>query len=289
VLEQHLEVELTEDLRGQQLVGSTPTSSCEVRFVVPVRAERKDRVMTLLQSLADQGVAPGAIEVLLVVNNRPDDGTTAWQEVYELNQRLLAEELTCTNKINGSKLVVLKVDQSGPGCWAENCNVGMSRQRGLLEATMRFVQCQFGFQPIAIYEDCVFADTLRAYAAGNGMHFGSGHEPKFGPVTALRISDRTPNSIRKVIDQLDGVTFVDDIFNPGNKIRLTDDYIERLCEVVGAMKGGEDRLHYLHVIAPINNIRNSGLTWLDVQIPRLQPAWRRGVRTRSGRDQDGEV
>ncbi|HEV7951487.1 MAG TPA: hypothetical protein VGP24_17125, partial [Glaciihabitans sp.] len=131
-------------------IATPQSANCKVAVVVPVRGERIERIERLVKSLARQQVTPGTIETLLVVNNRPDNGTATGQAQYAANQRLLASPL-----LTGS---VHAIDLSSVGRSHPGSNVGTARQRGLIEAAGRFAAR--GTNGIVLHTDadCRFDD-----------------------------------------------------------------------------------------------------------------------------------
>ena len=88
--------------------------------------------------------------------------------------------------------------------------------------------------------------------------FLSGHDlQRLGPTSALRLSDRTPNSIRaRFLDHVqDGKLYVEDVFRPGCKVQLTDEYIDRLVLAVRKLPRGEDFIRFLFFESSLAHMR----------------------------------
>lgn len=355
-------------LAGQQLIAEPQAPDCTDVWIVPVRGERPDRVLRLLESLALQDGARH-IEVLLVVNNTPDDGTDKWREYYERNQAVLAlpvyqgrgpaynQEL---EKFIYFRLRVHAIDLSSPGRAIPGCNVGIARNRGLLEGVLRAAQrgvnvrihhtdadCYFpdpefrskvawlfnqnprllalagtyfselvlndpesedlfenmeayklyrrysrlyrditrgycdmnfndnimlgsctahrafeailagGIPAVNLEEDVQFSNRLKRYAMEYGMEVDHGRRYGLGPVTAFRISDRTGACIEHRFALLNpfGPNWVDDAFNPGTQVPLTQEYLQRMIDTVRAMPNGPERIEYLFLMSPLCHMR----------------------------------
>lgn len=146
------------DLDGKKLIATPQSQNCDVAFVVPAYGETPARVNKLLCSLQSQGIGDKQ-EVIVVVNNAPSNGTAKWREAYELNQHLLHDFTP------PGGLTVHMIDQSSPGLWVPGNNVGMARQRGLLETARRFAMR--GHNGIIVhtdvdcwYEDATFSERV---------------------------------------------------------------------------------------------------------------------------------
>ncbi|HVI69743.1 MAG TPA: glycosyltransferase family 2 protein [Magnetospirillaceae bacterium] len=155
------------NLTRQELSGTLgkitiPQSKmCEVTFVVPVFDESPQRVERLVKSLGAQ-TAFRHIEVILVVNNKPDDGSQEWQAAFQRNQTVLNLPFI-RNRMSGARVMsggfsVYAIDTSSHGRCPQGSNVGMARQRGLLEATRRFAQRGVNGVIIHTDVDCWFED-----------------------------------------------------------------------------------------------------------------------------------
>lgn len=123
-----------------------------------------------------------------------------------------------------------------------------------------------GVDPIALAEDLAFGDKLKAYARENGMHFAYGRRWNIGPVSALRVSDRTPNNVvRRFLDarRQDGSLLVEDVLHPGESIVLDDEYVERVAAAVRGLPGGRAQLEYLFVTSSLANTteRRHRMSW----------------------------
>jgi hypothetical protein len=123
---------LEAELAGQALIDTPMHPDCEVVVVIPVRAERVERLTRLLKSVAMQDIDLRRVEVMMVVNNRPPEESPEWHDAYSLNQVLLGRPWGIPG------LAVHTIDQSSHGLWVPGSNVGMARQRGLAEAALRF-------------------------------------------------------------------------------------------------------------------------------------------------------
>lgn len=125
---------LEAELSGQAPIGTPMHPDCEVAVVIPVRAERVERLTRLLQSVAIQDIDLNRIEVLMVINNRPPEESQDWLHAYNLNQLVLEQSWSIPG------LAIQAVDQSSQGLWIPDSNVGMARQHGLTEAALRFAR-----------------------------------------------------------------------------------------------------------------------------------------------------
>lgn len=140
--------QLENELVGH-LVSVPQAPHCELDVLVPVYAESPRRVIAQLGSLLGQGVGD-RIEVILNVNNPPDDSTAEWRDAFEQNQRILRLPIfrNRTGSVSDSPetrrirkgLAVHVIDQSSPGLWVPDNNVGRARQRLKAEATLRFAR-----------------------------------------------------------------------------------------------------------------------------------------------------
>jgi hypothetical protein len=147
-------------LHGRPLQITTPQNqACRITFVVPAHNERADRVAKLLLSLAAQDVPPGTIEAITVVNNKPDAPAATLQR----NQELLDSALFSgrTPQIFDEfrhHMPSYAIDMSSPGLAFPGSNVGMARQRGLLEAAIRFAERGVNGLVVHTDADCWFDD-----------------------------------------------------------------------------------------------------------------------------------
>ena len=155
-------------LAGQQLIVVPQAANCTDIVVVPVRGERIDRVLRLLESLALQD-GHAQMEVLLVVNNREDDGTDKWREYYSRNVDVLSLPIygdvsnnhmasTPTTRFIRERLNVFAIDICSPDTLIPGCNVGIARQRGLLEAVLRSAQRGVNTRIWHTDADCYYPD-----------------------------------------------------------------------------------------------------------------------------------
>jgi hypothetical protein len=340
---------------GASTIAQPQPRSVQVTFVVPVRGERLNRVQRLLDSLAAQQVAPGTIEVLLVVNNTPPHNGTRWEQAFTLNQQYLKPDCWTWYQPD---MAVHALDLSSKDRWVEDCNVGIARQHGLVTATRRFAErghngivvhtdadCWYedqtfvprllwlfdstpeliayggsytlevkaddaeapgmagkiaayqrvrrytamrealdegscpqkvayllgscaahrayegvlagGFPAAGICEDVVFGERLEAHAALHGKIADYSNPWGLGPITALRLSDRTDNANTRRYLEMAGTgtsVIVKDVFGPGTTV-LDDAYIARMAHAVRALPGGAGVLEYLFLAAPLARIR----------------------------------
>lgn len=357
------------DLGRHKAIETPQAADCTSTFVVPVYNERPERVLRLVESLASQDGA-GHREVILVVNNPPPQSGRTWKTVFDRNQSVLGlpiyqdstatETETATTARIRAKLAVFAIDRSSEGCWVSGNNVGLARQVGLLESTLRAAargvntltfhtdaDCYFpdsgyaekvewlfgldpallamagtyfpelvegdpeakgvpehigaykryrryrrlyrditrgtvdlsfnepitlgsstihrtfegmmvgGFPNVNLEEDVMFGKNLQAYANERGMHLVHGRQYGLGPVTAFRISERTGASLSHHFQRLQAgeELLVDDAFNPGSQVILTDEYLLSMVNAVLRMPNGAERIQYLFVTSPLANLR----------------------------------
>ncbi|HEV7951486.1 MAG TPA: hypothetical protein VGP24_17120, partial [Glaciihabitans sp.] len=299
-----------------------------------------------------------------------NDGSAKWATTREHNAAVLALPIyrdlpfdpatdnTITARIR-AKLVVHQIDCSGPGREIVDCNAGRARQRGLLEAVLRFAlrghnglifhtdaDCWYedpefvgkvrwlfndptllafagayypeldlddpeaegieeiietyklyrrydrlkrditrgyadmnfndkimlgscsvhrafeavlvgGIPDIDLCEDVEFGNRLKEYATENGMRLEHGRRWGLGVVTAFRVSDRTGACIEHRFAKLsrNGPTMVDDVFNAGQQVPLTPEYVQRMVDIVREMPNGQSRIEYLFLMSPICHFR----------------------------------
>jgi hypothetical protein len=118
-----------------------------------------------------------------------------------------------------------------------------------------------GMPPVVVGEDVDFGRLLKAYAEAHGSRFEHGRRWGIGAATSLRISDRTPSSIRGIYLQRrrpDGSVLVADVFNPGRQVQLTEKYINAMKAAVQQLPDGPRQLDYMLVEAPLAKIRLDG-------------------------------
>ncbi len=353
-------------------ISTEQDEACRVAFVVPVYDESTDRIQRMLDSLAHQDVPLGQLEVILAVNNGPDDGSETWRRAFAANQRVLGMEVVRKGYHpdsgfpamipDGSRMAVHAIDLSSPGSEILECNVGKARRVALNETVSRFARrgvngtvvhtdadCWFdefsfvskvlwlmstkpdllglagdsyqvldtddaeaeelagslrqyflmrhynfladalangdanfapdqalgrcivhrafegilagGVPPIVVGEDVEFGRLLHAYADAYESRFEHGRRWGIGAATSLRISDRTPSSIRGVfLDQRrsDGSVLVADVFQPGRQVVLSEEYIDAMKVAVQQLPDGPRQLDYMLVEAPLAKIRLEG-------------------------------
>jgi hypothetical protein len=153
------------DLAGYPLIPTPQTDDCRVTFLVPVYNEHPRRLLRLLDSLAGQYLPPGIeIEATAVVNNKPDDKTAEWRSAFETNQ-LLLQILNdrATNRATWHHLPIHAIDMSSPGLALPGSNVGTARQRGLLEAAIRYAERGVNGLVVHTDADCWFDDPRFVY------------------------------------------------------------------------------------------------------------------------------
>jgi hypothetical protein len=115
-----------------------------------------------------------------------------------------------------------------------------------------------GIAPINLAEDLDFGNKLKTYASCHGMHFAHAGRWNLGPISALRVSDRTPNNIRQIFlshAEADGQMRVEDVFHPGQTVLLTEAYLEQIVHAVRNLPGGSAQLEYVFVTSPLANLR----------------------------------
>lgn len=163
--------QLARELSGQTLIDAPMTPERELVVVIPVYAEQVSRLQRLLDSVTMQDIDLNKVEVIMVVNNRPREDTDDWRTNYELNQAVLRLPLFRNRRGDESgiftnawartireKLAVYAIDNSSPGLWVPDSNVGRARQRGLAEAVLRFAKAGRNGLVVHTDADCWFDD-----------------------------------------------------------------------------------------------------------------------------------
>lgn len=106
---------------------------CKFAIVVPVYNERPERILKQVESLrTQQGVDSSDFEVIYVVGNDIPDETVKSKEAIAANQAILKMAKT----VQGVN--VFAIDKSSSGREIKGFNVGMIRNRGIAEASIRF-------------------------------------------------------------------------------------------------------------------------------------------------------
>jgi hypothetical protein len=146
-----------ERLKNERLIEVSQSEQCEIAIVVPASGEGPERIMTLLESLVtQQEVSTEQFEVIVVVNNGPDDGTTTFKERFIDNQAVLnlpiwanrqegdSSGLSPREKTRTADIRRLfrffAVDKSSLGKEFDTASVGKARNRGVAEASLRFFE-----------------------------------------------------------------------------------------------------------------------------------------------------
>ncbi|WTX00778.1 hypothetical protein OG216_45885 (plasmid) [Streptomycetaceae bacterium NBC_01309] len=115
-----------------------------------------------------------------------------------------------------------------------------------------------GIDPVPFEEDVTFGYKLMDYATENGMHFAHGRRFGLGPVSAIRVSDRTPNNVvRRFLRSLepDGSLFVPDVLSAHGSILLDDRYLEELINRVRSLPGGLEQIEYMFFTSALATTR----------------------------------
>lgn len=160
-------------LEGESLLREPPDRNLQAVFVVPVHREPIRRVLELMSSLAK---LEGNFEVLCVVNNGPDDGTSKFHEARNANALVMQLPLWRNADGFGSSIIfpesVLKqareirssipvflIDKSSRGHELPKGNVGAARDRGLAEAAARFLRLERNGLVIFLDADVIVEDA----------------------------------------------------------------------------------------------------------------------------------
>lgn len=163
-------------LQGESLLREPPHPELSVIFVVPIYRESVRRVLDLLSSLANlKEMEHGSFEVLAVINNGKDDGTTKFHAARNANRLVMElpvwkntspilpgvifpEPVLKQAKEIRSKITAYMIDKSSAGCELETGNAGAARDRGLAEAVARYLQLERNGLVIFLDADVVIED-----------------------------------------------------------------------------------------------------------------------------------
>ena len=171
-----LRSELEKLLEGEKnsVISSPINPQCRIVVLIPVYNEEIETLLRPLLSLAAQkDITPDLFEVMIVINNNLNDALTK-NEVFLSNQAALKfinlintpnkklelrfnkKYQAALKKIRQSKIIVHAVDKSSPqNAEPENC-VAHARNRGSLEASVRFLNTPIGLKGVIAMTD---ADT----------------------------------------------------------------------------------------------------------------------------------
>lgn len=163
---------LEETLRGEQRIETRMDPQCEVSVVIPAYAERKGIFRPLLSLAKQEGVKPEQFEVIIVVNNAPnepirdvEETDLEWSRKLEMYQYALIEnqetlhilnafqtgdtpaglseeETQLFDQIRTSGIKIFAIDKASDGRTLPqtDANVGGARNRGVAEAVERFFE-----------------------------------------------------------------------------------------------------------------------------------------------------
>lgn len=131
---------LIEPMTGYTASMESPlNANTRLTVIVPVYNETIKRLNVLLGCLARQFVEPGTIEIIIIVNNKPNDNSLRWRQAYESNQAVLhLPWIKGGYPLRGGAMPVHAIDLSSENrCFRDN-NVGLARRIGLHEAALRY-------------------------------------------------------------------------------------------------------------------------------------------------------